>query len=1467
MPDQDDLCERKIGEFVLLEKLDEGGFGKVYRCKQPTLGREAVIKVLHGKLSRRYVNVQRFLREARLASRLDHPYAAHIYAFGIEERDRLLWIAMERVQGVTLAQWLTAHGPMPLGQFVAFFERIAAVVQAAHERGIVHRDLKPSNVMVIERAGEQLPKLLDFGVAKLLDGAVLPEGLSDLDDLPLPATDDGSGKSPAGVVRIPGKSTETDPGAGPPPPQGRVGLTQDNQAVGSPPYMSPEAWCNALTVGPASDLYALGVVAFEALTGRCPFQGTTMADYVLLHRFGEVPVLGGSFPPALDRMFRRALAKRPEDRWSTALELAGALRAASGIGATRSDLPRIEQDVRDAWLAEAPQPLAESIGELSDAHNAHQARDIAEELVRTLLRYLLAMTLAMTARAHEDRGDPMLLDLVRALDRRALGIDERVRLLRRLVRRLTGPRDAHPVPELVELLTANPDGTDAFDPFLALHATADHALTEDAVRLQLLRVIPELTQLLRRARFVLDYALVVPRQDAAERWTGRRRPTVPVNVVDGKLVEGHPMLLDRAGRVCLDLWPLVQAVSPTHGAGPELFLFDHHDRHGALLIAAPSHLEHHDELARDWVVTHVIAEIEAKTRLRDQLRVAAQHWQDRARPDALLWRGELLADLERWLRQTTGAEPLSDLEASFVAASRRAGRRARWRWRSLAALTAATMLAGIWVVRHAQVAQQQAQVVQQQAQIAQQQAQMVQQLADVRVTQAEVEEGRQALLHEESTEAQLHLAEAYRRGDHSFGTRFMLAVARQPRMAEQAHFTAAAGRMWSAAFSPDGRQIVTTDDVCAQVWDARTNRLLFTLPHGDTVYDARYSPDGLRLVTASGDGAVRIWDASSGALVHALKHPRGDGTPSRYFIAAVSSDGRLVAAIDTTGAVAHVWDARSGAPLAELRNDAANFPSIAFSADSRWLATSGGNDARVFETRTWRRVLTPPGPRIRALSFAPTASRLVTGSADGDATIWEIPSGARARHLREIGAPIRAVAFSPDGQLVATGGSDGAAQIWDARSGALQNQLTAVRTRILSIEFDPTSRLVVVSGNGGALMVAEALGMPVTVLDVARGVIRTAHFDPTSHHVVGASWEGTARVWDATSPYRRWSSTPISDDCGIVSSLEPDRRFVAIGCWARTTRVWDTAQDRMLAELPSVTPVDGDFASAFPAVSSAGDRAAIARGDTVEIYELPGGQQLRTVRHTAAVNAVAFAADGHDLVSGAIDGSLLVTRDRREPIVLPVFPGGIDAAGFLPDGRVVAADARRRLRAYDADRGAVLADLAMPTRVRVLRPSPDGLRLVTIPSYTGETVPPLLWDFKHYRLVSSLEGHTGQVFSARYVDGGQAIVTVGADGATRLWNGETGQLLSAYRSTSRFLADAVVTADGSMVIAGGSDGLLWFWDRATARPLWTLQAHRSYVVGIRLAGDEMVTRGFAGDVSRWALPKPEQAIETTPSNH
>jgi WD40 repeat protein len=813
----------------------------------------------------------------------------------------------------------------------------------------------------------------------------------------------------------------------------------------------------------------------------------------------------------------------------------------------------------------------------------------------------------------------------------------------------------------------------------------------------------------------------------------------------------------------------------------------------------------------------------------EQIRSLTRRWHEQERSPDLLARGQVLKNIERYVHRV-GEEALSDLECSFVVESQRLARHIRWFLRSLVALATLVVFG-----------------------FAAMQLRSARQLAEVTATQAELEQGRSALTHGEP-DAWRYLVDVYKRGERSPSTEFMLARALQPRLAELARFASSFGRMWSATFSPDGGQIVTTDDQNAQLWDAQTYRPLFVLPHGIEVDHAVYSVDGTKLVTAAHDG-VRIWDPTSGALVRTLTEAHHD-RKLRYYIAAISFDGRLVAAIDVEGSVVRVWDAASGDQIAELQNDASGFPGLAFSSDDHWLAATGGKEVHVFDTSTWAQVRSIP--RVRRFTFDPTGARLVTGSVDGDASVWELPSGARIRRLRELGEAVDAVAVSPDGQLVVTASRDGAVQVWHAGSGELQSQFNPCHSRIFAVEFDRTSKLVLAASGDGTVVVADAaLGMPVTVLEGPQNEVRVAHFDPKSRRVVGVSRDGTARAWDATAPYRRWSSPPTSDDCGLGTSPEPDRRFIAVGCRDHPTRVWDTSRDRLLAELPSVSHVEGDFTSAFPAVSSAGDRAAIARGNAVEVYEVPGGRLLHTITHGAPVNAVAFASSGRDIVSGAVDGSLLVTRDNGALLVLPASSGGVDTAAFLPDGRVVATDSQRRLRVYDPS-GAVLGDLEIPGRVMSLRS--DGNRLVTVPIYPGNTaVGPVLLDLERYRVIAQLTGHVGRVYSARWVAGGR-ILTAGGDGTVRLWDGATGQLHQIYRGSSRILTDATLSPDG-MVMAGGGDGLLRFWDPASGRLLWTLQAHKSLVVGIHAEGDDIVTRGFTGELSRWTLPRPEQVIK------
>ena len=1148
-----DLAGRTLGEFVLLEKIGQGGYGAVYRAEQPLLKRQVVVKVL-GKHDD--VAEQRFLREAQLASRFDHPFAAHIYAFGVDEDDDLLWIAMELVQGMTLTSWLEQHGPMPFDQFVPFFECVADAVHAAHECGIVHRDLKPSNVMVIERGSRLLPKLLDFGIAKTLDPVAEgtpPESRALLATLrpahaaPTPAEPDG-----AITARIRPSAAERQTmtsGSG-----GRAHnhrITRTGVAFGSRPYMSPEQWSDAQAVGPASDVYSLGIVAYEVLTGRLPFVADGADEYCRLHRHGEVPSLGAGFSSDLHRVIGCALAKLPENRFRSALEMAGELR---------------------------------------------------------------------------------------------------------------------------EALQAQP---------------------------------------------------------------------------------------------------------------------------------------------------------------REQLRSLARVWNDRARSPALLMHGGELLE--------TPKEVIGDLERAFVAASHRHTARMMWARRILAVSAAALVLGAVYYrgVLNTRSAQQ---------------------VADATWTRGMLEQGRSALLHGEP-EAQRDLTAAYDREPQP-ATGFMLARAIQPRLAEQARFQSTFERMWSAAFSPDGRQVVTTDDHNAQIWDATSHRLLYTLKHGDVVYRAVYSPDSARLATGCGDGAVRIWDTASGALIREFR--RGASSNRRYLAVALSSDGKRVAGLDR--GAGDVWDTSTGALLAELRDDnPSGGPMLAFSADERWLAVGTGNDVQVLDTQTWVKVRVLPGG-IHSLSWDPTGPRLVTGSGDGKALIWSPSDRESPRVLCALGEPIDAVAFAPDGLRVAAATRAGSEQVWEVGSGQLRSQNNHLHSKIYSIEFDRTSSLLVAAGANGSVAVSEAdSGMLVTVLNGPSASVRVAHFDPSSKRVIAASWDGTARIWDATAPYRRWSSPPTRENgCDVIESLEPDRRFVAVNCYDQPSRIWDTARDQLVAELPAVTLVDPDF-SAFPAVSAAGDRAAIARGNTVEVYELPSRLLLRTIRHDAGVASVAFAATGRDLISGALDGSVIVTRDNGARIALPNATSGIDVAGFLPDGRIIVADAGRHLRIYDPA-GISLADLETQARVVMLRMSPDSRRLVTVPSYKGRVAAPQLWNMESYRPLGQLAvAGQGSVYVARFVTNDQVITGCG-DGAFRLWSANDGELRQTYRGGSGGLVDADLYGDGTVLIGGGIDGILRFWETSSGRLLWTMPAHPSHIVGVHVEGGDIVTRGYSGDISRWSLPQPKTVIDACSRN-
>lgn len=265
-------------KYRLEERLGIGGMGTVYRARHLLIDRAVAVKVLNPRFVEDDAAQARFRREAKAAGRLQHTNAVGVTDFG-QTAEGYVYIVMELLEGQTLRDVLAKEAPLDAARAVALMLQTAAAVAAAHEAGIIHRDLKPANIFIVQNS--EVPavvKVLDFGIAKLA-----AESLDDDD----PKT-----------------------------------LTLVGAMIGTPRYMSPEQ-CDGVELTPAADVYSLGVILYEMLTGIVPFSGSTPLAIAMKHAT-EQPLpphdYVASIPAALEEVVLHALEKRPEDRPANAAE-------------------------------------------------------------------------------------------------------------------------------------------------------------------------------------------------------------------------------------------------------------------------------------------------------------------------------------------------------------------------------------------------------------------------------------------------------------------------------------------------------------------------------------------------------------------------------------------------------------------------------------------------------------------------------------------------------------------------------------------------------------------------------------------------------------------------------------------------------------------------------------------------------------------------------------------------------------------------------------------------------------------------------------------------------------------------------------------------------------------------------------------------------------------------------------------
>ncbi|MEO7037625.1 MAG: serine/threonine-protein kinase [Polyangiaceae bacterium] len=279
------------GRYRLDERLGAGGMGSIWRAQHLVLAAPVAVKLIDREAVPDEETLARFMREAQSAATLRSPHVVQILDYGVD--DQLPFIVMELLDGENLAQRIRRLERLPSADTARIVTHIGRAVGRAHEAGIVHRDLKPENVFLIRNEDEEIAKVLDFGVAKVATAALGAEGTR----------------------------------------------TRTGSILGTPYYMSPEQAQGNKTVDTRSDLWSLGVIAFECLTGKRPFYSDGLGDLVLQICIRDIPIPSevASVPIGFDAWFAKACAREPEARFQSARELTDALREVLG-GETREVL-------------------------------------------------------------------------------------------------------------------------------------------------------------------------------------------------------------------------------------------------------------------------------------------------------------------------------------------------------------------------------------------------------------------------------------------------------------------------------------------------------------------------------------------------------------------------------------------------------------------------------------------------------------------------------------------------------------------------------------------------------------------------------------------------------------------------------------------------------------------------------------------------------------------------------------------------------------------------------------------------------------------------------------------------------------------------------------------------------------------------------------------------------------------------
>ena len=606
----------------------------------------------------------------------------------------------------------------------------------------------------------------------------------------------------------------------------------------------------------------------------------------------------------------------------------------------------------------------------------------------------------------------------------------------------------------------------------------------------------------------------------------------------------------------------------------------------------------------------------------------------------------------------------------------------------------------------------------------------------------------------------------------------------------------------SAVFSADGTRILTaTADGTIRIWDAASDKLLDSLPGWGPLNHAAFSPDGTLIVIANNDGNARVLNARTGKVTGVLT-PSGGGA---YAVssAAFSPDGKLIVTTYADG-TARIWDSRTDKQVGPALTADQGSPLLsgAFSPDGKLLVTASAyGTARIYNVRTGLQT----GEVRRSIgldgaAFSPDGKLFVVASGDGTATIWNATTDRLVRTLEPPGSNyvIFGAAFSPDGRQVVTASSDGVARIWDEADGRLLRTLgTPGHDSLQTAAFSPDGKSIVTASAGGLVGVwSAATGKQIALLTVAEAgfnPLRSAALNPGGTMAVTGSQFGTVTIWKAPAPH---SGTSDWKQINVISMPE------------------------------------GDAVNAV-AFSSDGDQIATAnQSGGAFVWDFPSG-----VPDGEAVSGVGEPLN--NIMFDPHSSNLVVTAD---------------SSGYAQVFNVQ--DYDRQVGESFGDPGWAMTGVAF---------SPNGKLIVT----AGSDGYARIWNASDHKQFGGKFGYGSAMSSAEFSPNGKEIVTTQLNGNTYIWDAtkSTPVKLTEIQEPGNLPDDATFSPDGSEVVTAGADGTAREWDASTGSQILAFAGSTGAINTVAFSGSELITASSDGTAKIWdAEPIEQRSLLPGPSD-